>query len=376
MGAFLAKPVTEKSKVTGKGDTYTYGGCSMQGWRVDMEDAHTHESSLTISGRPFPTWSFFAVFDGHAGAACARVSSTRLIEVILAEEAFKNVEENKYDPDALAKCIKESFLKLDRELRESLTDRSGSTCTALLITSKHFLFINCGDSRTILSRDKQETSVHFATADHKPTNLEEKQRITAAGGVVITQRINGSLAVSRALGDFDYKEDENLPQTAQLVSAEPDVSIVERDPATDQFICLACDGIYDVFSNIDLADYINAQMNITNELDKIATEVVDTSLHKGSRDNMSVILLKFAAGRDPTDEAREKDKQLEKSIESAVIAYSQSCNIRNEPIAAIMTDLMSKDDIVRNLPAGGGIHAKQAYLEALIAEKWPDTESM
>ena len=46
---------------------------------------------------------------------------------------------------------------------------------------------------------------------------------------------------------------------------------------------------------------------------------------KGSRDNMSVILLKFAAGRDPTDEAREKDKQLEKSIESAVIAYSQSC---------------------------------------------------
>ena len=59
MGAFLAKPVTEKSKglnlistlflfdhkkkVTGKGDTYTYGGCSMQGWRVDMEDAHTHE---------------------------------------------------------------------------------------------------------------------------------------------------------------------------------------------------------------------------------------------------------------------------------------------------------------------------------------------
>ena len=59
MGAFLAKPVTDKSKglilaffsldtnilplVTGKGDTYTYGGCSMQGWRVDMEDAHTTE---------------------------------------------------------------------------------------------------------------------------------------------------------------------------------------------------------------------------------------------------------------------------------------------------------------------------------------------
>ena len=37
-----------------------------------------------------------------------------------------------------------------------------------------------------------------------------------------------------------------------------------------------------------------------------------------------------------------------------------------------MTDLMTKEEIVRNLPPGGGIHAKQAYLEALIAEKWPD----
>jgi len=371
----LAKPVTEKSKVTGKGDTYTYGGCSMQGWRVDMEDAHTHESSLVISGQPFKTWSFFAVFDGHAGAHCAKVSSTRLIEVILAQDAFKNVEETKYDTNTLSAAIKAAFLELDRELRESLTDRSGTTCTALLITPKHFLFINCGDSRTILSRDKKKdenSTVHFSTDDHKPTNLEEKQRITAAGGVVITQRINGSLAVSRALGDFDYKEDENLPQTAQLVSAEPDVSVVERDTATDQFICLACDGIYDVFSNVDLADYINAQMLIKSELDQIATEVVDTSLHKGSRDNMSVILLKFPAGHDPDDASREKDKALEKSIEESVVAYSQSCNIRNEPISGIMTDLMTKEEIVRNLPPGGGIHAKQAYLEALIAEKWPD----
>ena len=60
------------------------------------------------------------------------------------------------------------------------------------------------------------------------------------------------------------------------------MSVVERDPATDQFICLACDGIYDVFSNVDLADYINAQMSIKSELDQIATEVVDTSLHKVS----------------------------------------------------------------------------------------------
>ena len=47
--------------------------------------------------------------------------------------------------------------------------------------------------------------VHFSTIDHKPTNPEERERIINAGGVVLTARINGSLAVSRALGDFDYK---------------------------------------------------------------------------------------------------------------------------------------------------------------------------
>ena len=69
--------------------------------------------------------------------------------------------------------------------------------------NRRFLFCTA-----IYKREKtflKESSVHFSTADHKPTNLDEKQRIQAAGGVVITQRINGSLAVSRALGDFDYK---------------------------------------------------------------------------------------------------------------------------------------------------------------------------
>ena len=51
-----------------------------------------------ISGQPFKTWSFFAVFDGHAGAACAKVSSTRLIEVILAQEAFKVSLSTQLDP--------------------------------------------------------------------------------------------------------------------------------------------------------------------------------------------------------------------------------------------------------------------------------------
>ena len=61
-------------------------------------------------------------------------------------------------------------------------------------------------------------------------------------------RVDGSLAVSRALGDFSFKDRPDLPQEQQKVSAEPDIEIHARDPA-DQLLCLACDGVWDVKTN-------------------------------------------------------------------------------------------------------------------------------
>ena len=51
----------------------------------------------------------------------------------------------------------------------------------------------------------------------------EVTRILASGERVCHGRVNGSLAVSRAFGDFSFKR-EDLPQADQAVSVEPDVS--------------------------------------------------------------------------------------------------------------------------------------------------------
>jgi len=40
MGAFLDKPKTEKLNEKGKGNGLSFGVSSMQGWRMEMEDAH------------------------------------------------------------------------------------------------------------------------------------------------------------------------------------------------------------------------------------------------------------------------------------------------------------------------------------------------
>jgi len=46
--------------------------------------------------------------------------------------------------------------------------------------------------------------------DHKPDNPGELARIQRSGGFVEDGRVNGMLALSRALGDFEYKNNSQL----------------------------------------------------------------------------------------------------------------------------------------------------------------------
>lgn len=49
---------------------------------------------------------------------------------------------------------------------------------------------------------------------------------------------------------------------------------------TDQFIVLACDGVYDVMTSEDVADFVRYHMQLTNNLTDICNRLVDTCLHK------------------------------------------------------------------------------------------------
>lgn len=87
------------------------------------------------------------------------------------------------------------------------------------------------------------------TEDHKPENPEEEARIVAAKGFVLQNRVMGELAMSRALGDFRYKQRADLPFHEQMVIAVPDISVHERNLDDDVVMVVACDGVWDVMSN-------------------------------------------------------------------------------------------------------------------------------
>lgn len=53
--------------------------------------------------------------------------------------------------------------------------------------------------------------------------------------------MNGNLALSRAIGDFEFKKSADLPPESQIVTAFPDVSVHEISD-DDEFLVVACDG--------------------------------------------------------------------------------------------------------------------------------------
>jgi len=59
--------------------------------------------------------------------------------------------------------------------------------------------------------------------DHKPTLKDERKRIEAAGGFVEYKRVNGNLALSRALGDFIFKRNDRKPPQEQIVTGNNEI---------------------------------------------------------------------------------------------------------------------------------------------------------
>ena len=114
-----------------------------------------------------------------------------------------------------------------------------------------------GDSRCVLCRKGKALPLSH---DHKPADPVELGRIEAAGGFVTEAgRINGNLNLSRALGDLKYKGDFSRPPSKQIITAEPDV--VKHDlQKGDEFIVLACDGIWDVMSNQQAVDFVSTRL--------------------------------------------------------------------------------------------------------------------
>lgn len=240
-----------------------------------------------------PSSAFFAVYDGHGGRQVVDFVTSELHENLLRE-----LRKSRSVPDALVKA----FQVTDEAMVQLRLMTSGCTaCCCFLQEERHARVIytaHLGDSRAVISRGGVATRLTSMT-DHKATDPLEAKRVVEAGGQIINGRVNGMLAMTRALGDMVLKM-PTLPN--DVVSNVPDITSTDLT-AQDQFAVLACDGLWDVMNDqqavelvseciqelTPIAQQLQAEGRSMAEI--LARMLVEEALARGSSDNVSCAVI-------------------------------------------------------------------------------------
>ena len=341
MGQILSSPVIDKECHQGIDDLSSFGLCSMQGWRMSMEDAHvvelniweeyvSQENQIVNEASIIDHLALYGIFYGHGSSAVAKFCGSQFCIIFKEQliESLKHCQTNEnsktlhFSPTfnrILINSIIETFQITDqRILTDQLyqNDYSGSTCTCVLISKKIETVIcaNAGDSRSVLAINGVAKTLSF---DHKPDLVNERSRIIAASGFVETGRVNGNLALSRAIGDFEFKTNDTVSAEEQVVTSFPDILIHKINYSNDDFLILACDGIWECLTSQECVNmvYRGIISTETNSLHDIASKIVDICCAPSTEgsgigcDNMTVIIVALLQNGETEESWFERIKQ-------------------------------------------------------------------
>lgn len=321
---------------------FDYGISEAIGARPTMEDRSVVIQSLMsnppesyYSGEPKETLnelamtSFAAVFDGHGGDECSNYLVDALPRSIrnqmLAErEALRTAIESSRGirgahseqaedaaSELMRRILKTAYLRTDKEFISPKTaPQSGSTAATVILMGRRLFAANVGDSRVVLCRGGGQCVE--LTSDHKPSRPDEAARVRAAGGFILHKRVMGELAITRAFGDKSFKmgikamleedsgdgssgmNDSDIAKdlTAPLVSSEPEIAsmVLSHD---DEFLLLACDGLFDVFRSQDAIALARQELIAhRGEPAEVARILSDQAIRvRRSRDNVSILII-------------------------------------------------------------------------------------
>ncbi|KAM7416976.1 hypothetical protein PAMA_018858 [Pampus argenteus] len=235
--------------------------------------------------------AYYAVFDGHGGVDAATYAATHLHVALSRQQTLQSDAATAFK--SAFKCTDDMFR--GKAKRERL--RSGTTGVAVLIQGQELTVAWLGDSQAMLVREGQALTL---MDPHKPDREDEKQRIEDLGGCITFMgcwRVNGTYAVSRAIGDFDQKP---------YVSGDADCSTVQLF-GNEDYVLLACDGFFDAVRPSEVPHLV---LDALRQLDapegggdapppvlgdavglKVAQQLVAHAKAAGSSDNITVMLV-------------------------------------------------------------------------------------
>ncbi|KAJ5561139.1 Protein phosphatase 2C [Penicillium sp. DV-2018c] len=306
---------------------------------------------------------YFAIFDGHAGNFAADWCGKKL-HLILEEVMRKSPN------TPVPELLDQTFTSVDQQLEKLPVKNSGCTAvTAVLrwedrvpssqsatgssalatataaamkgdkdsentetptqtasrmqdkaIRQRVLYTANVGDARIVLCRNGKALRLSY---DHKGSDENEGRRVANAGGLIVNNRVNGVLAVTRALGDAYLKD---------LVTGHPYTTETVIQPDADEFIILACDGLWDVCTDQEAVDLIR---NV-EDAQQASKVLVDHALARFSTDNLSCMVIKLDSDR----------------LKEVVNNHTDLIGVDGDPLTKVSQGMSEADRIVENARSG------------------------
>ncbi|KAK5118994.1 hypothetical protein LTR62_000205 [Meristemomyces frigidus] len=262
---------------------------------------------------------YFAIFDGHAGTFAADWCGKKVH--LLLEEQIR-----KHPNSAIPELLDMTFTSVDQQLEKLPLKNSGCTAAVAVLrwedripnqqsatgstaiapaaaaaidsdkpaegsdpvatesklrqaaSRQRVLYTaNVGDARIVLCRNGKALRLSY---DHKGSDENEGKRVAGAGGLILNNRVNGVLAVTRALGDAYMKD---------LVTGHPYTTETVIQPDIDEFLILACDGLWDVCTDQEAVDLIRQSQDPQHA----SKQLVEHALARFSTDNLSCMVVRF-----------------------------------------------------------------------------------
>ncbi|KAF2297059.1 hypothetical protein GH714_016210 [Hevea brasiliensis] len=254
-------------------DRYSSPGVDLAGGPVGKE-----LDSLVMEKDAAENNSIFAVIDGHGGRAAADYVAENLGKNIVKalEDVGKEEDDDHHQP--LEQAIRQGYLVTDREFLSQQGVSSGACVASALLKDGELHVANVGDCRVVLSRKGVADTL---TVDHRLSREDEKLRIENSGGFVHCRngiwRVQGSLAISRAIGDLHLKD---------WVISDPEIKCL---PLTSdcEFLIMASDGLWDKVNEQEAVDVVLRDGNSVESCKKL----VDMSFGRGNMDDITVMVI-------------------------------------------------------------------------------------
>lgn len=226
------------------------------GSRPSMED------SLIIRENLKPkTPSLYGVIDGHGGFKTSALAAS-LIPHYFEKSENKSIS----GMTTVLKQVNEQLTKMQVN--------DGATIVIATVAPSLVSVAHLGDARALVV--KRNGDALALTFDHKPTERSELDVLKQGRAFVASGRLSSHLAVSRALGDFQVDGVSRTPDLTTYFIKDDDYRLV-----------LACDGVFDVLENDEVAKIVAEEPNVHES----AALVKNMAIVRGTSDNVSVIVI-------------------------------------------------------------------------------------